>query len=48
MNRGISKQKLGDKKSACKDYKKSISLGDTKIANWLKTENASWCRDMKF
>ena len=48
VNRGIIKSSLGDKRAACQDYKKSISLGDIQTAKWLKTDGASWCREMKF
>ena len=48
VNRGIIRSDLGDKRAACKDYKQSISLGDTETANWLKGDNAKWCREMIF
>ncbi len=46
-NRGISKGKgLQDDKGACNDLKKAASLGSEYRINWLKTEQASWCRYM--
>ncbi|MFL0726619.1 MAG: tetratricopeptide repeat protein, partial [Prochlorococcus sp.] len=45
-NRGNAKAQLGDKKDACTDHKKSASLGHQGAAQWLKSEQASWCRNM--
>ncbi len=44
--RGFSKGSgLGDRESACTDFKKSASLGDEYRINWLREEGA-WCRNM--
>ena len=45
-NRGISKSNIGDKKGACDDYKKAISLGSKGTEKWFKTDGADWCRNM--
>ena len=37
---------LNDEESACKDFKKAVSLGHTSTEEWFKTDGAAWCRDM--
>jgi len=45
-NRGIVKSELGDKQGACLDLKRATSLGNQEIAQWLKSDEAAWCRNM--
>ena len=45
-NRAVLKFDLKDEKGACDDFKKAASLGSEYRINWLKTEQASWCRYM--
>ena len=38
VNRGISKEKLGDMSGACSDWRKASSLGDEIAAKWVSNE----------
>ena len=46
VNRGNAKYSIGDKKGACDDFKKAISLGHKDTEKWFQTNGAAWCRDM--
>ena len=45
--RGIAKQHIGDKRGACADYKKAVSLGDQSSAQYLKSKDGTWCRNLR-
>ena len=50
VNRAIAKGLVvafEDKRGACRDLKKAVSLGDEMAENYLKRDNFSWCRNMK-
>ena len=48
-NRGISKILLSDKKGACADWKKSLSLGNKATERMFADPklDLSWCRNMR-
>jgi len=46
-NRGNDKYDLDDKQGACTDYRLAISLGNEATAEWIKTEEGAWCREMQ-
>ena len=43
----VSKTKLGDKKSACDDVKKSAYLGSRTAIDWIQSEDGTWCRNLR-
>ena len=43
--RGQSKYKLGQKSSACKDYKQSARLGSERVRKFLGSMRGKWCAD---
>ena len=45
--RGRIKRDLGDRKGACFDFKKSLSLGNQTTAQYLNSERGIWCRYMQ-
>ena len=47
FNRGNSFYATEQYESACKDYKKAVSLGMQPAAQWLMSEKGSWCRNMQ-
>ena len=46
-NRGNAKYDLNNKRGACSDYKKAVSLGNQGTTQWLRSEGGAWCRNMK-
>ena len=38
LNRGVAKEKLGDLKGACDDWRKAFSLGFKKAQKWVKNQ----------
>ena len=46
-NRGYIREELGDKESACKDYKLAASIGDEETNEWLNSRDGKWCKKMK-
>ena len=44
--RGDVKARQNDMEDACSNYKKSASLGYEPSAEWLKSDQGSWCRDL--
>ena len=38
INRGISKEKLGDMSGACSDWRQASYLGDDKAKNWVRLD----------
>ena len=46
-NRGVAKYNLGDQQGACSDYKKAALLGNQSTAEWLQSDDGSWCRNMR-
>ena len=38
LNRGVSKEILGDLNGACADWKKAAALGYTKAAQWVANQ----------
>lgn len=46
-NRGNAKFALGEKRSACCDYKQVVSLGNKSTAQWLRSKDGAWCCDRR-
>ena len=38
INRGIAKEKIGDLKGACSDWRQASYLGDDKAKNWVRQD----------
>ena len=45
--RGRTKHALGQDTSACADLKRAVSLGYEDTSKYLKSEEGSWCRNMR-